>query len=430
MCAMMLLTFVSCSSHGKTVMTVGEKTLSVNTYEFLLSRMKGTLAGYGYNVNDPTFWSTIISTDGMTYNDYFRTSILEEASRYVIADYLFDKSGLELSEDREAIVNELMDKLVERAGSKNALNASLMEYGANYEILRDLYILEAKIDMLKAHLFGENGEKVSEEEKEKYLKGNYVAFGQIFVAGYYYLIDTDDFGDQVYYTDEKHTAIAYDTVNGKTRKDEFGLVEKDILGNPAYYNEEGRIAYDKVNGILGYVYGKDGEKMTAFYDDDKMSELYLKAQQYATDSDGDIDKFKDLAGVYGEGDADGDIMYLYSSVGYYAAQNDAYAYLDSITKELAKMDTGECRVVKSEFGYHVVCKYAIEEKIYDSEAQKDVFANFYEGLVAYLFDEECKKIRVDGQDRPRCFIRGARYGFGWLKYLVLSNFIQIFKDIS
>ena len=387
----MLMACVACSSHGKTIMSVGEKTLSVNTYELLLSRMKGTLAGYGYKVDDPSFWSTIISSDGMTYNDYFCANILEQASRYVIADYLFDKNGLALTDDRVAIVEELMDKLVERAGSKNALNSSLKEYGANYEILKDLYTLETKIDMLKDHLYGENGEKISKEDREQYLNDNYVAFGQLLVAGYYYMIDTDDFGDNVYYTDDKHTAIAYDKVNGHTRKDEFGLEEKDILGNPAYYNDDGRIAYDKKNGVLGYVYDENGEKVVSFYDDEKLGELYLKAEQFAYDADGDIDKFKELADIYDEGDTDGKMMYLFSNVGYYAAQNDAYAYLDDITKELAKMDVGECRVVESDYGYHVICKYEVEEGVYDSEEQKDVFSDFYDGLVAYMFDEECKK---------------------------------------
>ena len=242
----------------------------------------------------------------------------------------------------------------------------------------------------KARL-GENGEKISKEDREQYLNDNYVAFGQLLVAGYYYMIDTDDFGDNVYYTDDKHTAIAYDKVNGHTRKDEFGFEEKDILGNPAYYNDDGRIAYDKKNGVLGYVYDKNGEKVVSFYDDEKLGELYLKAEQFAYDADGDIDKFKELADIYDEGDTDGKMMYLFSNVGYYAAQNDAYAYLDDITKELAKMDVGECRVVESDYGYHVICKYEVEEGVYDSEEQKDVFSDFYDGLVAYMFDEECKK---------------------------------------
>ena len=152
---------------------------------------------------------------------------------------------------------------------------------------------------------------------------------------------------------------------------------------------------------MGYAFDEKGNKVTADYDESKLEELYAAASQYAIDADGDIAKFKELADIYGEGDSDGDIMYLFSETGYYAAQHEAYAYLDSITKELSKMKVGECSVVKSEYGYHVICKYEIEEKVYDSEAQKDVFSDFYDGVVAYLFEEECKKyesqVRIDNE---------------------------------
>ena len=391
LCICMLLALASCAAQEKTLMTFGDKTLSVNTYQLLLSRMKGSLDRYGYDVNNEKFWNTIINTDGMTYDDYFRANVMNQASRYVIADYLFDKNGLTLTDDRLKTVDELMGKLVEKAGSKNKLNAELGNYGANYDILRDLYVLETKIDMLKDHLYGENGEKISNEVREDYLRVNYRAFGQLFIAGYEYLIDTDDFGDYVYYTDKKHTEIAYDKKNGKTRLDEYGKEEKDVLGDPVYYGEDGKIAYDKKNGILGYSYDENGEKKVKVYNDEKLSQLQEKAKEYEKQANGNIDAFYDLAKLHGEGEDDGEIMYLYYSVGYYASQNDAYKYLDDIAEQLDKMDVGECKTVKSSFGYHVICKYDVEEGVYDSEEQKSVFSDFYDGLIAYLFEEECKK---------------------------------------
>ena len=157
---LMLGALASCASGGQAVMTFADKSMSVNTFELLLSRMKGTLMDYGYDVDSDTLWRTIISVSGATYDDYFRTSVLEQASRYLIADYLFDRNGLKLTEEREAIVDELMNMFVKQAGSKTNLNAELKEFGANYEILRELYILETKIDMLKDYLYGENGEKI------------------------------------------------------------------------------------------------------------------------------------------------------------------------------------------------------------------------------------------------------------------------------
>ena len=390
LCICLLCSLFACGAKEKTLMTLGEKTISLNTYHFLLSRMKGTMASYGYDVNNSDFWNTIISSDGTTYNDYFCSSVLDQASKYVIAEYLFEEKGLKLTDEREKIVDDLMAAQVKKAGSKNALNSELKGYGINYDMLREIYLTEARIDMLKDHLYGNTGELIDKEEKDKYLNENYVAFGQLLVAGYYYVIDTDNFGDQVYYTDEKHTAIAYDKENGHTKKDEYGLLEKDILGGVVYYNDEGRIAYDKKNGVLGYAM-KDGEKVIEKYDDEKLSKLYTDALKYAEDANGSIEDFKELADIYGSGGTDGDIMYLFSSPGYYAAQYDAYEYLDKITKELESMKTGECKVVESDFGYHVICKYDIEDGVYDSKEQKDVFSDFYDGLISYLFERECEK---------------------------------------
>ena len=391
--SMLLLTaaFASCASKGETLMTYKDKTMSVNTFELLLSRMKGTLEDYGYNVSSDSLWKTVLSSDGTTYDDYFRISVLEQASRYLIAEELFDSNGLTLTEEREDLVETIMAKFVEQAGSKTNLNSQLKQYGANYDILRELYILETKIDMLKDHLYGENGEKVSEEDKESFLSNNYVAFGQIFIAGYYELIDTDKFGDTVYYTDDKHTAIAYDKSNGVTKIDEFGKIETDILGNPVYYNAEGKIAYDKANGVIGYLKDSSGDIMIEYFDEEKLSEFEERAQNYAEACDGDRAAFLEYATLYDESEATGKTMYLRSDAGYYSLVSESVSYLDDITKTLTKMEVGECAVVQSDYGFHVICKFEAEKGIYDSEEEDDVFADFYDNLVAFLFEEECKK---------------------------------------
>ena len=157
---LLICALISCFSAcgAKTMMSLEDKKISVNVYEFLLSRMKGTLSYYGYDVTDSSFWNTIIAADGTTYNDYFCATIRQEASHYLIADYLFDKEGLVFDEKKEAAVDELMDAYEKKAGSQIKLNAELKDFGVNYDLLREIYVLEEKIKMLKDHLYGENGE--------------------------------------------------------------------------------------------------------------------------------------------------------------------------------------------------------------------------------------------------------------------------------
>lgn len=391
---MVIAALASCSSSSESVMTIADKGISVNTYQLLLCRMKGTLYNYGYDVSNQKFWRTIITADGTTYDDYFTASIQEQASRYLIADYLFDRNGLVLTDDRTEMVDKLMDAYVKQAGSKNALNAKLKNYGANYDILRDLLILETKIDMLKDHLYGDKGEKIDTEIKEKYLRDNYVAFGQIFFATYSYIPEVDEFGDRVYYTDEKYTEIAYDKENGTTKTDEYGKVILDALKNPRYYNSEGKIAYDIEKGVAGYQTetDKDGNvsKKIKNMTSEEIEALAVKVDGYLNACNGDIDVFLEYAEIYGEGEGDGEIMYLYSGADYYGAIDKSLEYLDEISENIKSGELGECSVVQSAYGFHMVCKYEIESGAYDSEEHKDTFTDFYLNLIAEIFDGECK----------------------------------------
>ncbi len=387
LCIVLCMTaLLSCSE--KTMLSLDDKTLSVNVYQFLLSRMKGTLAYYGYDVENENFWNTVTDMQGTTYDDYFRETIKAQAINYIVADKLFDDHGLILDEDDEAQVDKLLGEYVKRAGSKAALNEELKEYGVNYDILREVYILEAKIERLKEHLYGKEGEKISYAEKEEYFNENYVAFKQIFLATYSYVIDEDRFGDQVYYTDEKHTEIAYDKVNGTTKKNEFGKVVEDVLGDPEYYTADGKIAYDSENGVLGYVTNDDGDKVINDLDDDAKAELHDKAKNYSDASSGNPDLFEELIELYDESDNDG-MIYLYSSAGYYAAQNDSVAYFDDIAEKLAGLEAGECDVYQSDYGYHVICRYENEAGAYDKEENEDIFKLFYDDLISRLFEELC-----------------------------------------
>lgn len=378
------------SCKGETLITFEDKSISKNTYEFMLSRMKGTLAYYGYDVEGSSFWKTVVASDGTTYDDYFCATILQETVHYAIADHLFDKEGLVFDKESEDAVDELMAAYVKKAGSRTALNSELKEFGINYGMLRDIYILEAKIHLLKEHLYGSEGEKIDRETREDFLNENYVAFKQIFIASYYYVTDLDRFGDTVYYTDEKHTAIAYDKQNGFTKTNEYGKPVKDVLGDPEYYNADGKIAYDTQNGVVGYVTDDNGNQVIADYDDAKKSEIYLKAADIAKKCDGDSALFEENASLYNESESDG-LVYLYNSSGYYAAQNDSFAYFDEMAEKLSYMDIGECQIYESDYGYHILCRYENEEGAYEMDENKDAFASFDNALIDHLFSSLCSE---------------------------------------
>ena len=379
----------ACSNN--TVMELGEKKISTNIYEFLLSRMKGSFYNMGYDVESDDLWNMVFSINGMTYGEYFKTEVLHQTYTYLVTEFLFDKEGLTLPDESVKAIDELMDKLVERAGSKNKLNSELASFGVNYSMLKEIYTIEAKMLCLKEYYYGKNAEKISKADKDKYYEENYVCFKQVLLAGYFYACDTEDGsldGTPVYYTSSKADKIAYDTEKGSTRTDEFGKIVSDKFGDPIYYLEDGGIAYDKVNGQLKYLLDENENKVPCAYGKEKLGELKEEADSLAAltlDAEG----FDKLILEFSQSEGDNEIMYLLNSPSYYATQNSNAKYLDDIAAALGEMKVGETRVIASDYGYHIIYKYKNGDGAYEDEAYADVFDSFADDIIEQEFSKLC-----------------------------------------
>ena len=258
--SMLLVGMIGCSSSGETLMKLGDQELSVNMYELLLSRMKGTLMYNGHPTDSADFWNTIISTQGSTYNDYFCLSIQDEAKKMLIKLYLFEEVyELTLPQSNydaiDAYINDALEMIHD--GSKTAFNEELSLYGINMDMLRENYIIEDKIDLLKKNILAQTGELA----KDEYYRDNYVRFRQILLPLYEYIYETDENGDKIYY-EQGSDRICYD-INGVTKTGTDGKPIVDANGDTVYYTEEGRIAYNKKKGEIRGV-DKDNDGYTDY----------------------------------------------------------------------------------------------------------------------------------------------------------------------
>lgn len=391
LCLCALMGLFACSA--RPVMSVDGIEVSANEVEFFMTRMKGVLELYGSDVASQTFWNTVISTDGMTVDEYYSTLVLEQVSQYAIAQYLFDSEGLELSDSDIEDIDKTIDDFIEKAGSKNNLNSALAQCGVNVNMLKDIYLGELKAEKLKDHLYGADCSRVEDADsvKQSYLDENYVCFKQIFIATYYYITETDANGDTIYYTDETAKHIAYDKEKGSTRADVYdqSRLECDKFGDPVYYLENGRIAYD-TEGICRYITDKHGDREIAEYGKEKKAEL-LKLANTLAEGEKTVDEFEALIAEHSEADDPEQRIYLRAESGYYESKGQYYAYFDEIAKHLSEMKGGECRVVDSGAGYHVIYRYENEDKAYEKDAYKETFESFYSDLTEELFSQECKK---------------------------------------
>ena len=413
-CLLLLLGCVSCGGKGKTLMELKKDgisvSLSVNFYELMLSRMKGTLSSYGYTANGVTadyaaFWDFKDTFNGdklQTIDQYYRDNILENCRTYLVALYLFEKEGLSLSASAKQEIEDRLDELVltDGGGSKTKLNSVLSAYGVNYDILKEIYTVEAKVAALQTHLYGENGKKLGDNVKTEFLNENYVHFRQVFVATFRYLYEEDSNGDTIYFYESSNGTkdrICYDVHNG-VKDERSGSAVKDKNGDEIYYVKDTdykKIAYDSVNGVPAYIPTKDGSDYEKEYLTDKeLEEKVNKAQELfdglktataaefeavmeaESDDNAEVSEYDD--GFYLQKDLD------------YTASGEKFMHLDDIVAALKTMQDGEVAMIKSSEGYHIIRKYPHTEHAYDKEENEAWFEGFYDNLIKKLFLEECR----------------------------------------
>ena len=160
---------------------------------------------------------------------------------------------------------------------------------------------------------------------------------------------TDKNGDRIYvYTDDKgKQRIAYDRVKGEREI----LVDDD--GNSVTVDLEGdelKLIIDKANGILEKVKTDD----TIGFD--------MLVEEY-NEEDGS-EKFPD---------------------GYYVTETTQYASPEVI-EELFKLKVGEYKMVKSQYGLHIIMRYELEDAVYTREDYKDLFIANSTGTYIFMND--------------------------------------------
>ena len=384
----------ACSKRGTTLLELNGYTISTNQYQLLLSRVKASLYYAGYSVDSSTFWDMVIDSEGNTYDQYFRNAALNDAKRYLAAAVIFDEEGLVLPQSYKDAIDEDIDEYIRDAGSKSALNNALSAYGVNVDMLRDLYELEAKYAYLQAHLYGAEGEKIAANVRYDYLTEHAVCFKQVLIRAFDYVYETDNNGDEIYYKVGENNAkinnIAYDTVGGFPRMDEFDKTIVDKNGDAIYYLPNGSIAYDKVNGVRSVVYDANGVAKTVKYSAEELAEHKAAGEEImASVTKGDYAAFEALLAEY---EVSGDDAFVTDSTYcflYTTGDND-YDYLNDIADVLAESEEGVVRMVSSEYGYNVVMKYPIPQDAVTNAAYEDWFGDLSTRVVAKLFHNKCE----------------------------------------
>ncbi len=381
---MLLGCLTSCSSLGKPLLELRKTKISENVYMLFLSRLKGTLASaenYGSSALLDSFWDTVVTNDGKTREELYKEQILEECKFYVAALDLFDELKLELpKDDMDEIDGALKDYVdIDADGSKTAFNSIMSAYGANYDVLREALIIEAKLAYLNDYLYGFDGSKISHELKDEYYKENYVRFKHIFFYTYDGVYETDSQGNDIYYSDTTKKKIAYDTSAFK-RRNESGEEEKDKNGDVIYETEDGNIAYDTKNGQRIPLYDANGRVVTRKYTKEELIQVSDRATLIMENLEGEEGNYT-LFDSYVEQYSEDEGSHQYTN-GFYMTR-DANYDSPEVLKAVCEMEYGEIRKIHSEYGIHIVMKYELEDNGYAMTDNSDFFVNKDTGALVF-----------------------------------------------
>ena len=218
MCAVMLMLSLPSCGKQTAIMTYNDYTVNENYYTYWLSRFK---ANFIYNYTDvedsEEYYDSVISADGRTAAEVM-TDISDDAIKnFLVSEYLCDVYGLKLPSSVLDSIDYELDLLVKELadGSKSVFNGMAAEYGVNYKMLRDIYIIETKASLF-AEFYAENYIKpdLTDEALETFCKTDYAKADFIYVSTEF-KYNTDENGNFIYdengsyqipYTEAERTA--------------------------------------------------------------------------------------------------------------------------------------------------------------------------------------------------------------------------------
>ena len=396
-CLLLPLTFAGCSSKGATLLSLDDYKISENIYQLMLTQQKGKMAYAIYSeygdYNSEKFWGmTIDMTSQITNEDYYNKAILDRAKNFLCALKLYDelestKSDFNMPDTYLSNIENAIKDFVEydADGSKTKLNNILSQYGINMNMLEEYLVMEAKAAYVVDYLYGSDGSKIGGAVKNEYFKNNYVACKQIIIQKYYYIYETDEDNNEIYY-DMESGKIIYDT-SAIPAIDADGKYIKDKDGNQIYYNKDGSIAYDKENGQRKPVTDSvSGEAVYKMLDDETIAALKEKAQDILAEADEKgINGFDVLRRKYSDdydvNDKTDGVMYYATNVSYSSITADI---LDDITSKLSGMQVGDVTMIESDLSFNILIKTELGANAYDDEKFQSYFSDTTYGVFDFI----------------------------------------------
>ncbi len=156
-----------------------------NEYAYSLASLGSQIASY--SGQDPMDWNAVYEEDsGKTYGELLQESAVQSLIQYHVIEAKAAEYGVEFGEEGETFVEDLIAQtkagLVGEDGTDEDFAAALKGYYVDLDVMRYQGKIQYLYDHIAAELFGEDGEKLSDEEvsafleEQNYLNAKHILF--------------------------------------------------------------------------------------------------------------------------------------------------------------------------------------------------------------------------------------------------------------
>ncbi len=356
LCALMIFSLISCSLFKGDALEIGSVSMSEEVYAYYMSCYRPYWI-YTFGEDDTEeFWSS--SSGGVTVAEYLQDVSLTAIKTKLVAEYLFEENRLTLSDAKKQEIDSIISGLLLGIGGEEEFKKDelMQKLGLTVDDMREIFLKDAKAEAVQDYFYGESGkEVVNASDRDAYYNENYYRYKQV------YIMDVD-----------------------------------------FVYDENGKIKFDK-----------DGYAVTEELTDERWEEKFTHAQSLLERAEGGED-FDALIVENTE-----ELSYDKYPYGHYFNKltTNSDNYFSDISDTVADMKTDEVRLIKSNYGLHLIKKLPLDEKGYEHTENKDDFKNFGELVEEEKFKKKLMsyfdKIEVDEDIIAKYPINEVIYSESW-----------------
>ncbi len=190
--AIMLVSMLASCGTSDDVYVLGEHSIKADEYQYLLGMYKKKIMA---SMGTTEAQIGLEIDNGITLGEYLEMMHRESFDASVVSLLyslaLFDEYGLTLTEDEKSDARTTAAAVIASYGnfSEMKFNELAEDFGFSADTLYSVYEKQAKERKLAKHLYGENWEKLTEKQKDRYFENSYMHFQVIIVNTLYKELD-------------------------------------------------------------------------------------------------------------------------------------------------------------------------------------------------------------------------------------------------